>query len=148
MQAAQAEVRLSWRQPQARELCKFVPFVLLIRCGVFVVCCRHEGSTEVAFIPGRGRLHPGLSVHSNSPSPPPKAVGNGLSSCRLKVHVRSPEVGGNSSLKRYDTNPGDRYQSWDLSLIRELFFRQSLVILLEIQWEVCAVDVFTCRQMF
>ncbi|NXQ13198.1 STXB4 protein, partial [Peucedramus taeniatus] len=54
---------------------------------------RHEGSTEVAFIPGRGRLHPGLSVHNNSPSPPPKAVGNGLSSCRLKVHVRSPEVG-------------------------------------------------------
>ncbi|NXA75660.1 STXB4 protein, partial [Thryothorus ludovicianus] len=54
---------------------------------------RHEGSTEVAFIPGRGRLHPGLSVHNNIPSPPPKAVGNGLSSCRLKVHVRSPEVG-------------------------------------------------------
>ncbi|NXX63894.1 STXB4 protein, partial [Scopus umbretta] len=53
---------------------------------------RHEGNTEVAFIPGRGRLHPGLSVH-NIPSPPPKAVGNGLSSCRLKVHVRSPEVG-------------------------------------------------------
>ncbi|NXC38254.1 STXB4 protein, partial [Penelope pileata] len=54
---------------------------------------RHEGNTEVAFIPGRGRLHPGLSVHNNIPSPPPKAVGNGLSSCRLKVHVRSPEVG-------------------------------------------------------
>ncbi|NXK47034.1 STXB4 protein, partial [Chauna torquata] len=48
---------------------------------------RHEGNTEVAFIPGRGRLHPGLSVHNNIPSPPPKAVGNGLSSCRLKVHV-------------------------------------------------------------
>ncbi|KFQ27093.1 Syntaxin-binding protein 4, partial [Merops nubicus] len=53
---------------------------------------RHEGNTEVAFIPGRGRLHPGLSVQNNIPSPPPKAVGNGLSSCRLKVHVRSPEV--------------------------------------------------------
>ncbi|KFQ08088.1 Syntaxin-binding protein 4, partial [Haliaeetus albicilla] len=53
---------------------------------------RHEGNTEVAFIPGRGRLHPGLSVHNNIPSPPPKAVGNGLSSSRLKVHVRSPEV--------------------------------------------------------
>uniref|UniRef100_A0A8B9DF52 PDZ domain-containing protein n=1 Tax=Anser cygnoides TaxID=8845 RepID=A0A8B9DF52_ANSCY len=52
---------------------------------------RHEGNTEVAFIPGRGRLHPGLSVHNNIPSPPPKAVGNGLTSCRLKVHVRSPE---------------------------------------------------------
>ncbi|KFO10882.1 Syntaxin-binding protein 4, partial [Balearica regulorum gibbericeps] len=54
---------------------------------------RHEGNTEVAFIPGRGRLHPGLSVHNNISSPPPKAVGNGLSSCRLKVHVKSPEVG-------------------------------------------------------
>ncbi|NXK72628.1 STXB4 protein, partial [Amazona guildingii] len=53
---------------------------------------RHEGSTEVAFIPGRGRLHPGLSVHNNIPLPSPKAVGNGLSSCRLKVHVRSPEA--------------------------------------------------------
>ncbi|NXV02512.1 STXB4 protein, partial [Cettia cetti] len=59
---------------------------------------RHEGSTEVVFIPGRGRLHPGLSVHNNIPSPPPKAVGNGLSSCRLKVHVRSPEVAPMSSL--------------------------------------------------
>ncbi|NXE79439.1 STXB4 protein, partial [Cochlearius cochlearius] len=53
---------------------------------------RHEGNTEVAFIPGRGRLQPGLSAHNNIPSPPPKAVGNGLSSSRLKVHVRSPEV--------------------------------------------------------
>ncbi|NXD12484.1 STXB4 protein, partial [Nothocercus nigrocapillus] len=52
---------------------------------------RHEENTEVAFIPGRGRLHPGLSVHNNIQSPPPKAVGNGLNSCRLKVHVRSPE---------------------------------------------------------
>ncbi|GAB0196282.1 syntaxin-binding protein 4-like [Grus japonensis] len=52
---------------------------------------RREGNTEVAFIPGRGRLHPGLSAHNNISSPPPKAVGNGLSSCRLKVHVRSPE---------------------------------------------------------
>ncbi|NXP80571.1 STXB4 protein, partial [Ramphastos sulfuratus] len=52
---------------------------------------RHEGNTEVAFLPGRGRFHPGLSVHNSSTSPPPKAVGNGLSSCRLKVHVRSPE---------------------------------------------------------
>ncbi|NWV92079.1 STXB4 protein, partial [Machaerirhynchus nigripectus] len=60
---------------------------------------RHEGSTEVAFIPGRGRLHPGLSVHNNIPSPPPKAVGNGLSSCRLKVHVRSPEVDLNFALQ-------------------------------------------------
>ncbi|XP_068003386.1 syntaxin-binding protein 4-like isoform X2 [Melanerpes formicivorus] len=52
---------------------------------------RHEGNTEVAFLPGRGRLHPGLSALSNSTSPPPRAVGNGLSSCRLKVHPRSPE---------------------------------------------------------
>ncbi|NXN27353.1 STXB4 protein, partial [Nycticryphes semicollaris] len=63
---------------------------------------RHEGNTEVAFIPGRGRLHPGLSVHNNIPSPPSKAVGNGLSSCRLKVHVRSPEVGGSSYLRTTD----------------------------------------------
>ncbi|NXD30820.1 STXB4 protein, partial [Spelaeornis formosus] len=63
---------------------------------------RHEGSTEVAFIPGRARLHPGLSAHNNIPSPPPRALGNGLSSCRLKVHVRSPEVGGSSS--RADIN--------------------------------------------
>ncbi|NXD63505.1 STXB4 protein, partial [Eolophus roseicapillus] len=62
---------------------------------------RHEGSTEVAFIPGRGRLHPGLSVHNNIPLPPPKAVGNGLSSCRLKVHVRSPEVEFSAVLCRY-----------------------------------------------
>ncbi|XP_073218659.1 syntaxin-binding protein 4-like isoform X4 [Lepidochelys kempii] len=54
--------------------------------------CRHEGNTEVAFIPGRGRLHPGLSVHNSIQSPPPKAMGNGVSSCRLKVHVRSPET--------------------------------------------------------
>ncbi|XP_010216605.1 PREDICTED: syntaxin-binding protein 4-like [Tinamus guttatus] len=52
---------------------------------------RHDENTEVAFIPGRGRLHPGVSVHNNIHSPPPKAVGNGLNSCRLKVHVRSPE---------------------------------------------------------
>ncbi|XP_053898269.1 syntaxin-binding protein 4-like isoform X2 [Malaclemys terrapin pileata] len=53
---------------------------------------RHEGNTEVAFIPGRGRLHPGLSVHNSIQLPPPKAMGNGLNSCRLKVHVRSPET--------------------------------------------------------
>ncbi|NXO39917.1 STXB4 protein, partial [Locustella ochotensis] len=66
---------------------------------------RHEGSTEVAFIPGRGRLHPGLSVHNNIPSPPPKAVGNGLSSCRLKVHVRSPEVALSSLALDISRNP-------------------------------------------
>ncbi|XP_054017235.1 syntaxin-binding protein 4-like [Dryobates pubescens] len=52
---------------------------------------RHEGNTEVAFLPGRGRLHPGLPAPSNSTSPPPRAVGNGLSSCRLKGQLRSPE---------------------------------------------------------
>uniref|UniRef100_K7G9Z6 EF-hand domain-containing protein n=1 Tax=Pelodiscus sinensis TaxID=13735 RepID=K7G9Z6_PELSI len=57
-----------------------------------MVLFRHEGNTEVAFIPGRGRLHPGLSAHNSIQSPPPKAMGNGLSSCRLKVHVRSPET--------------------------------------------------------
>ncbi|NWH36639.1 STXB4 protein, partial [Chloropsis hardwickii] len=67
---------------------------------------RHEGSTEVAFIPGRGRLHPGLSVHNNLPSPPPKAVGNGLSSCRLKVHVRSPEVAFSSLVLDTSRDPG------------------------------------------
>ncbi|NWS78265.1 STXB4 protein, partial [Crotophaga sulcirostris] len=59
---------------------------------------RHEGNTEVAFIPGKGRLHPGPSVYNNIPSPPPKAVGNGLSSSRLKVHVRSPEAPLSSAL--------------------------------------------------
>ncbi|NXP67484.1 STXB4 protein, partial [Chloropsis cyanopogon] len=67
---------------------------------------RHEGSTEVAFIPGRGRLHPGLSVHNNLPSPPPKAVGNGLSSCRLKVHVRSPEVASSNLVLDTARDPG------------------------------------------
>ncbi|NXO21182.1 STXB4 protein, partial [Cisticola juncidis] len=67
---------------------------------------RHEGSTEVAFIPGRGRLHPGLSAHNNIPSPPPKAVGNGLSSCRLKVHVRSPEVALSSLALGTARDPG------------------------------------------
>ncbi|NWW45503.1 STXB4 protein, partial [Pedionomus torquatus] len=67
---------------------------------------RHEGNTEVAFIPGRGRLHPGLSIHNNIPSPPPKAVGNGLSSCRLKVHVRSPEVAFTSRAPQRDPGTG------------------------------------------
>nr|XP_028562516.1 syntaxin-binding protein 4-like isoform X1 [Podarcis muralis] len=52
---------------------------------------RHEGNTEVAFISGRGRFHPGLSAHNSTHSLPTKAVGNGLGTCRLKVHVRSPE---------------------------------------------------------
>ncbi|NXT75640.1 STXB4 protein, partial [Zapornia atra] len=69
---------------------------------------RHEGSTEVAFIPGRGRLHPGLSVPNNSPSPPPKAVGNGVSSCRLKVHVRSPEVGAPRDTPGVSSSPSAR----------------------------------------
>nr|XP_056722569.1 syntaxin-binding protein 4-like [Euleptes europaea] len=51
----------------------------------------HEGNNEVAFIPGRGRLHPGLSAHNNVHSLPSKPVGNGLGPSRLKVHVRSPE---------------------------------------------------------
>ncbi|NWT89681.1 STXB4 protein, partial [Lanius ludovicianus] len=67
---------------------------------------RHEGSTEVAFIPGRGRLHPGLLVHNNIPSPPLKAVGNGLGSCRLKVHVRSPEVATSNMASDTFRDPG------------------------------------------
>ncbi|XP_060642558.1 syntaxin-binding protein 4-like isoform X1 [Anolis sagrei] len=52
---------------------------------------RHEGNTEVAFIPGRVRLHPGFLAHNSIHSSPTKAIGNGLGPCRLKVHVRSPE---------------------------------------------------------
>ncbi|KFV15968.1 Syntaxin-binding protein 4, partial [Pterocles gutturalis] len=59
---------------------------------------RHEANTEVAFIPGRGRLHPGLSVHNNIPSPPPKVMGNGLGSCRLKVHMRTGFSKSSSSI--------------------------------------------------
>ncbi|NXT30174.1 STXB4 protein, partial [Syrrhaptes paradoxus] len=67
---------------------------------------RHEANTEVAFIPGRGRLHPGLSVHNNSPSPPPKVVGNGLGSCRLKVHMRSPEAPASTLRALQGRDPG------------------------------------------
>uniref|UniRef100_A0ACB8FJM6 Uncharacterized protein n=1 Tax=Sphaerodactylus townsendi TaxID=933632 RepID=A0ACB8FJM6_9SAUR len=52
---------------------------------------RHDGNNEVAFIPGRGRLHPGLLPHNSIQCSPTKALGNGLGSSRLKVHVRSPE---------------------------------------------------------
>ncbi|XP_069502146.1 syntaxin-binding protein 4-like isoform X2 [Ambystoma mexicanum] len=51
---------------------------------------RHENSTEVTFIPGRGRL-PSTSLHNNLHLLPQRAVGNGLGPGRLKVHVRSPE---------------------------------------------------------
>ncbi|NXU42557.1 STXB4 protein, partial [Drymodes brunneopygia] len=81
---------------------------------------RHEGSTEVAFIPGRGRLHPGLSVHNNISSPPPKAVGNGLSSCRLKVHVRSPEVALSNLVLDTSRDPGAATAS--LGILSEFCF--------------------------
>ncbi|XP_043945001.1 syntaxin-binding protein 4-like [Protopterus annectens] len=52
---------------------------------------RNEGATEIAFIPGRGPLPANNTSYNNVQSPKKNAV-NEYNSCRLKVHVRSPET--------------------------------------------------------
>ncbi|XP_045077410.1 syntaxin-binding protein 4-like isoform X1 [Coregonus clupeaformis] len=47
-----------------------------------------EAVVEVAFIPGKGPFPNSASLHNGGQ----RAVGNGYSSGRLKVHVRSPEI--------------------------------------------------------
>ncbi|XP_031749479.1 syntaxin-binding protein 4 isoform X2 [Xenopus tropicalis] len=51
---------------------------------------RQGSFTEVSFIPAATHL-PGLSGANSAMSSPQRILGNGLPSCRLKVHVRSPE---------------------------------------------------------
>ncbi|GCB61035.1 hypothetical protein scyTo_0011239 [Scyliorhinus torazame] len=50
----------------------------------------NEGTITIAFLPGKGSLHSGASFHNGEHSPQSN-TGNGYSSCRLKVHVRTPK---------------------------------------------------------
>ncbi|XP_064414962.1 partitioning defective 3 homolog [Latimeria chalumnae] len=52
---------------------------------------RHEGTVEIAFIPGRGPLNP-ITVMHNGVHSPQRSMGNDYGSCSLKVHVRVPET--------------------------------------------------------
>ncbi|KAM6423980.1 syntaxin-binding protein 4-like isoform 2-T2 [Liasis olivaceus] len=67
---------------------------------------RHEGNTEVAFIPGRGQLHPGHCANNSAHSLPIRLGDNGLAPCRWKVHVRSPESRRNSHSPLPSPSPG------------------------------------------
>ncbi|XP_041434706.1 syntaxin-binding protein 4 isoform X2 [Xenopus laevis] len=51
---------------------------------------RQGSFTEVSFVPAAVHLH-GFSGANSATSSPQRILGNGLASCRLKVHVRSPE---------------------------------------------------------
>ena len=64
-------------------------------CVCMCVCVRvcacvfsQEAVVEIAFIPGKGPLPSSTSLHNGVQ----RGVGNGFTSGRLKVHVRSPEV--------------------------------------------------------
>ncbi|XP_069762210.1 syntaxin-binding protein 4 [Narcine bancroftii] len=50
----------------------------------------NEGTISVAFLPGKELVHRHSSVHNVDHSAQ-KNTGNGFSSCRLKVHVRTPK---------------------------------------------------------
>ncbi|XP_038675711.1 syntaxin-binding protein 4 isoform X1 [Scyliorhinus canicula] len=50
----------------------------------------NEGTITIAFLPGKGSVHSGASLH-NGENSSQRNTGNGYSSCRLKVHVRTPK---------------------------------------------------------
>ncbi|XP_078415167.1 syntaxin-binding protein 4 isoform X2 [Cetorhinus maximus] len=50
----------------------------------------NEETITIAFLPGKGSLHSNTSLHNGDHSAQ-KNTGNGYSSCRLKVHVRTPK---------------------------------------------------------
>ncbi|XP_035258696.1 syntaxin-binding protein 4 isoform X2 [Anguilla anguilla] len=58
------------------------------RSLLFLCPRRQEGTVEIAFIPRKVPFPTSSSLHNGIQ----KGVGNGFSSCRLKVHLRSPET--------------------------------------------------------
>ncbi|XP_078097083.1 syntaxin-binding protein 4 [Mustelus asterias] len=65
-----------------------------------------EGATTIAFLPGKGSLHSSTSLQNGDHSAQ-KNAGNSYSSCRLKVHVRTPK----SRLEEHSPMP---FQSPDI----------------------------------